>query len=223
MNAETLVDRLALILIALTLIAALVIWRVAPLHFSNVFAAEDQLVENATALGLFIAGLALLWRARGFARRGAHGAVVATLLYALIFVFAAGEEISWGQRIVGWGTPEFFAENNYQNETNLHNLMVGEHRLARSLFGSVLTAVLLLYLVVLPLVYRRSGAIARLADRLAIPVPRPRHGVIAILASVIVGAIDVPRNWEVYELVFALLAVSIFARPQPPSGTPGRA
>jgi hypothetical protein len=34
----------------------------------------------------------------------------------------AGEEISWGQRIFGWATPDFFRENNIQGETNFHNM-----------------------------------------------------------------------------------------------------
>lgn len=35
--------------------------------------------------------------------------------------YIAGEEVSWGQWILGWGTPEFWAIFNDQNETNLHN------------------------------------------------------------------------------------------------------
>lgn len=38
-------------------------------------------------------------------------------------LFVAGEELSWGQHILGWGTPEFLAEINKQNETNLHNIL----------------------------------------------------------------------------------------------------
>jgi hypothetical protein len=36
-------------------------------------------------------------------------------------IYIAGEEVSWGQWLVGWGTPEFWASFNDQNETNLHN------------------------------------------------------------------------------------------------------
>lgn len=35
------------------------------------------------------------------------------------------EEISWGQRIIGFDTPEFFHENSYQDEANIHNLLTG--------------------------------------------------------------------------------------------------
>jgi hypothetical protein len=46
------------------------------------------------------------------------------LALALVLFFGAGEEISWGQRIFGWGTPSGVAKANLQGETNLHNLEV---------------------------------------------------------------------------------------------------
>ncbi|MGW8225657.1 MAG: hypothetical protein ACWGOY_07985, partial [Anaerolineales bacterium] len=42
------------------------------------------------------------------------------LFLMLVFFLNAMEEISWGQRIFGWGTPQAFA-GNVQDETNLHN------------------------------------------------------------------------------------------------------
>lgn len=35
--------------------------------------------------------------------------------------YVAGEEISWGQTFLQWNTPEYWAQINYQKETNLHN------------------------------------------------------------------------------------------------------
>ena len=40
-------------------------------------------------------------------------------LIALLYYFF--EEISWGQHIFGWETPDFFMKINSQNETNIHN------------------------------------------------------------------------------------------------------
>ncbi|MFK7956596.1 MAG: hypothetical protein AB8B96_10900 [Lysobacterales bacterium] len=37
-------------------------------------------------------------------------------------VYFAGEEMSWGQHLVGWSTPDSIAELNDQQETNLHNM-----------------------------------------------------------------------------------------------------
>lgn len=35
--------------------------------------------------------------------------------------YVAGEEVSWGQHLLDWSTPEFWSEVNDQQETNLHN------------------------------------------------------------------------------------------------------
>ena len=46
----------------------------------------------------------------------------AFLMLALLFLVGAGEEVSWGQRIFGWETPEGLKQSNAQGETTLHNL-----------------------------------------------------------------------------------------------------
>lgn len=43
------------------------------------------------------------------------------LLAFLGCFYTCGEEVSWGQHIFEWGTPEFWAGLNNQGETNLHN------------------------------------------------------------------------------------------------------
>lgn len=45
-------------------------------------------------------------------------------IFTLGSVFVAGEEISWGQRLLGIETPEHIAEINAQEETNLHNMHI---------------------------------------------------------------------------------------------------
>ena len=46
------------------------------------------------------------------------------LTFALAFFFAFGEEISWGQRIFGISTPEAIKSINFQDEFNIHNLII---------------------------------------------------------------------------------------------------
>lgn len=46
---------------------------------------------------------------------------VVVLLAALGSFYIFGEEISWGQHILNWDTPEYWSAVNDQNETNLHN------------------------------------------------------------------------------------------------------
>ena len=208
------IDRAMMATIAVVLAATVVIYVWSEQFFWEVFAAEDGPVEYATAFFLLVAGIVLVGHARSLSAKQRRGAAILTAFYALLFFLAAGEEVSWGQRIFGWESGEFFQENNKQFETNFHNLVVGDMHLTKTLFGPILTICILLYLVALPLLYTRSARIAALADRFAVPVQWLRHAAVALIASVIISLIDVQRKWEVYELVFALIVVSIFVLPQ---------
>lgn len=214
MSKPTLIDRSLVAGILLILAASVAIHLRSPVFFDDVYAVEDGLVETATALFLLICSPILLGAALRLWRKGRHGAAALTAFYGLLFFVAAGEEISWGQRIFGWQTNDFFLQNNKQHETNLHNLVIGGFDVNKILFGATLTIVTLIYLLVLPPLYRRVEWIRRLVDALVIPVPGLRHSVLAIVASLVVAAMDQNRKWEVYELVFSMLMVSIFLLPQ---------
>ncbi|MFU1476479.1 hypothetical protein ACM25N_01685 [Roseovarius sp. C7] len=207
-------DMAAMALIVTTLVMTVIVYLVSTDYFTLVYAREDGIVEYGTAVFLLASSGILLWNAKGLAGKGRRMTALFVVFYALLFFLASGEEVSWGQRIFGWESSEFFMENNKQYETNFHNLMVGDFHLAKTLFGSVLTTVILLYLVVLPLLYPKGGWVTRMADRFALPVPWLKHAAIALVASLIIAVIDVNRKWEVYELIFSLLTVSIFLLPQ---------
>jgi hypothetical protein len=93
----------------------------------NVLVEEDGWFEWLGAIGLF-AGSALFLAGFFVARRaaaasGARRLLPWTLLALSVVLFVGGgEEISWGQRILGWGTPEGIGGVNAQGETNLHNM-----------------------------------------------------------------------------------------------------
>lgn len=86
---------------------------------------EDGVVEYLGALGLFAASVLFFL---GFLRvRQSPISWIKKaflLVLALVFLFGAGEEISWGQRILGVETPEALRDANVQGELNFHNLEV---------------------------------------------------------------------------------------------------
>jgi hypothetical protein len=88
---------------------------------------EDGPFEYLGALALLIAGVLFIagyLRTRRLDPAAARGIWHrrSLLVLGLVFVVAAGEEISWGQRVFGVSTPESLAEVNVQQELNLHNL-----------------------------------------------------------------------------------------------------
>ncbi|MEL6375628.1 MAG: hypothetical protein AAFQ04_00335 [Pseudomonadota bacterium] len=212
------IDTGLLVAIVVILILTVAISFISSEFFTKTYAAEDGIVEYATAVFLLIASFILIRNSASLKRRGLRLAFGLTLFYALLFFLASGEEISWGQRIFGWETSEAMKARNKQDETNFHNLVLqtpfGELDLVKTVFGSVLTTVLLIYLVVFPLLFPKSERFAHLANRFAIPVPRRSHAVLAIVSSLVITVIEPGRKWEVYELIFSLLATSIFLMPQ---------
>ena len=86
--------------------------------------AEDGLFEWVTVLGWLLAAGALSMSARALWLRGWTAAAVAYALVALGCLAAVGEELSWGQRLLGVETPEPIEEQNEQGDLTVHNLSV---------------------------------------------------------------------------------------------------
>ena len=80
---------------------------------------EDSWVENLTAVWFLLGGLLLF--ATALVERDTLRRRVYTLGY-LALIFAAGEEISWGQRIFDFPTPQILREINTQGEFTFHNI-----------------------------------------------------------------------------------------------------
>ena len=57
-----------------------------------------------------------------YARQRNWLAMILATLVAIVLFIMAGEELSWGQRIFGWATPDSLSGLNEQGEMNLHNL-----------------------------------------------------------------------------------------------------
>jgi len=92
------------------------------------------------------------------------------LFMGVLFLFGAIEEISWGQRIFGIQSPEWFLRHNAQHETNIHNLVLWGVKLNKVIFGKGLTICVVIYLFLVPSFYRLNATMKRLMDRWAIPV-----------------------------------------------------
>lgn len=78
---------------------------------------EDGFFEWMTALFFLLSSITffiVFWRTKNIFLLG----------LAFIFFMGAGEEISWGQRVFGFSTPESINKVNVQHEFNLHNLEV---------------------------------------------------------------------------------------------------
>ncbi len=94
----------------------------APAFYDQYIEGELGLVELATPIvalcGLFV-GLSLLRSLHQIPLRAMRVWVV---LITLSCFYIAGEELSWGQQLFQWDTPQTIDQLNDQHETNLHNM-----------------------------------------------------------------------------------------------------
>jgi hypothetical protein len=126
---------------------------------------EDAILEWGQVVLYVTAGAFAFVTALRLWRSGSRVPALAWLALTLGCVFVTGEEVSWGQRIFHWATPESLRAINRQGETNLHNI--------RSVLNGV-NAVLLvggLYGAVGWSVLKRLRAKGRSLDRAWLFVP----------------------------------------------------
>lgn len=204
-------ERIVYVVLAAGLAVGLGASILAPELYVATLAAEDGPFEWATAAFLFVGALACLARAvRG---RDRLIFLAVSLFGAALLMFGAGEEISWGQRVFGWDSGEFWEQNNVQGETNLHNMMVGDVKINKLIFGVGLTLAFLVYFVVLPLVYHRIAAVAGWANCWGVPVPKWHHGVAFVVSLIVMSLIPTSRSAELGEFAIGLLLALVVLRP----------
>lgn len=83
---------------------------------------EDGLVEwlqFACFLGAAVVSLGVAWRCR---KLGMRVPSVLYLVAGIGLIFVAGEEISWGTRLLHLDTPEWLLDVNEQEEVTVHNI-----------------------------------------------------------------------------------------------------
>lgn len=182
-------------------------------YFDEVYSAEDGTIEYTTALLLFCISILCLYRLFSFWKIKSGTWKLGVALFALLFLFGAGEEISWGQRIFNIESSEFFLKNNAQGETNLHNLVVGGKKINKIIFSQLLMLIMVIYLLITPVLYRKKQWVKNLATMFAVPIVKWHHTIAFIIGTILVAINPSSRKWEVYELAFGVIFFLIFLNP----------
>lgn len=111
---------------------------------------EDGFIEWLQVLSFFSAAVACGFLTRYYYLAGRPLAMAANALVCVGLVFVIGEELAWGQRLLGFQTPQTLTELNYKQEFSVHNIssLTGLFNLAKILVGlyGVLGAAWLLHL-----------------------------------------------------------------------------
>ncbi len=182
-------------------------------YFDEVYTKEDGFTEYGTAFLLLCSSILLFFRFFKLQKYKKLFWKIGILAMALVFLFGAGEEISWGQRIFNIESSDYFVEYNTQGETNLHNMVVDGKKVNKIIFSQLLTLVMIIYLLIAPLLFRKFAAITNLANLFAVPVVKWHHTIAFLAVTGILFLISSSRKWELYELAFAVIFLLIFLNP----------
>jgi hypothetical protein len=174
---------------------------------------EDGAVENLTFMFLLLSSAVAAYRCF-HAPEGVNRLYWLTWIgLALLFFFAAGEEISWGQRIFNWKTSGIFETQNLQHETNLHNLEIGGVKINKLIFSQLMGVMMGIYFVLLRPLAMKAGSVNRLVKLFSIPLPRWNHIVALLVTLVLCSQYHLKKAAELRELAFAVIMFLIFLYP----------
>lgn len=145
-------------------------------HTIDEFVREDHIIETLTAIYLFVAWVAsavAYIRSRRLDHYASHTWVkqLSYLALAVFLLVATGEEISWGQRILGLETPEWVKAVNAQDELTLHNLNIFQGPDAVFPYYRIFSGLSYLYALVIPFVAGIVPFVKRQLDRIMPVIP----------------------------------------------------
>lgn len=170
------------------------------------YTAEDSYIEYFTAFILLAISLLCLHRASladiNLSKMFYYGA-------AVVFFLGFGEEISWGQRIIGFETPPELEKINAQKETNLHNIHLSGVNLNKLIFGKMLYTGVFIYFLGIPFLYHYQQRFKMLVDKVNFPVPTAIQSMVYFMAFFSILVIQEGEKWELQE--FALASFLFFA------------
>jgi len=175
---------------------------------------EDGWVEYLTALFLLLGAAVLGINAVKAAKRNDKKQLLFFTLACLVFIFGAGEEISWGQRIFNIHTGEYFMEHNYQGETNLHNLKIGGVDLNKLIFSKLLFYALAFYFILLPLLTWKVKSFRKLVVDFGVPIPRLHYVIVLLITNITIPIlIHMKKESELHELALTGILFLVFLNP----------
>ena len=170
---------------------------------------EDGIIEYSTAFFLLFSSIYLI----NALNKNKNQYKFGLLLFSVAFFFGFGEEISWGQRIFDIESPFFFSENNLQNETNIHNLMIAGIEFNKWIFTYFSVFIFSIYFGLLPFLYKKIIFFRELSDKFSIIIPRYEQSVIFLISTMLIYTTNNLRVSEIWECLFAVTIFSTCINP----------
>jgi len=174
---------------------------------------EDGVFEDITAIVLLLISILFLVRLIKEHKSKNKYWIALSIIIIIGTFLGCGEEISWGQRIFSIKSDAFFAANNLQGETNLHNLEIDGVKLNKVIFTYGLEIVFGFYFFFTQLLYKYSSFSKKVIDLWGLPIPRIKHTIVLLLCTGVIVAVSAERVWELWEAMFVTILLLVFIDP----------
>ena len=160
------------------------------------------------------------------------------LLLAAMLLMMFGEEINWGERLLGFQVPDRLLDANIQHEFNLHNNRLVHARLTENRLKLVWLAITAVYMGLLPLLARVAPPTRWAAERIRLPLASlplalavlVATGLYFLLTARKVAAGDYPAAHDIgetneclIEVAYLLLAIQVWWPGRSVGSIPARA
>jgi hypothetical protein len=180
--------------------------------FLNHYVIEDGFIEWLTVVGLLFGTGVCFTRAKRLYKIRGFLFSLFTIALGILMIVAAGEEISWGQRIFDIQSSAYFQENNSQKEMNFHNLVIGGVRINTLVFSLILISSLLIYMIIVPYIYRKNQKFKNFLDNKGIILPKNYQTLSVLLVFAITSLIPDGKKAELLEFgaVFIFLLIVFY-------------
>ncbi len=192
-------ERVIFSIVFLLILIGVILSRVDLPFFEGFYVREDGFIEWLTIVALLSGAFLCFYRTFKLKSQRTFMFLLGMVLMGLVFIFGAGEEISWGQRILNIESSEFFMKHNAQREINIHNLIVNGKKINKIIFGTLLGVCIGAYFLILPIFYRKIDGIKQFVNRFAIPVPRVFHIISYIILIILVSIVNSSKKGELLE------------------------
>lgn len=184
-----------------------------PVYFESVLAREGGPLQWLIISTLFFAAIMCFYRASIL--KPFRGGVFAacSIFTGIVFLMFGMDEMSWGQIIFDYKTPEFIAIRNSLGEMNIRHLVIAGFEITDIIFTLGIKILATLYFIVLPFFYSRLDQIKNFVNRFAIPLPRYTQTAAYVVAAILMSFIPSDRRYIIFEFVFYWILVLMMYNP----------
>jgi hypothetical protein len=177
---------------------------------------EDGFVEWLTFAELLAISAFSFFTSRALGRSDQGSTAKRVWLFlGFLFLFGAMEEISWGQRVFGIESPQWFLKHNKQGETNVHNLLIYGVNINKLVLGKILAILVGIYLLAVPPLYRFNEGFKDFVTRWGIPIAQ-NYQILLCVIVIILAQLHLSlakKAGELLEFSNSFLFLLILAHP----------